>query len=86
MTAPPKGDPHWDGLAIDNLADLFRLPEWRVHDSGASFIEACAEIVGRVRDIENTPAPRQLVIDVGQGWWLDEEDESNEVGQEEGCG
>ena len=45
-----------DGAALDELAELFRLPEWRINDSATDFIEAAYTIVRRVRDITEPKA------------------------------
>lgn len=43
-----------DTDAMDDLAELFLLPEWQINGSGASFIQACADIVGRRRDLDGS--------------------------------
>lgn len=51
--------------ALDAIADLFRLPEWRYGDSGASFLEVVADRLRPVRDLE-LPAPADLTVEAGQ--------------------
>ena len=38
-----------DRAALDRLAEMFGWPEWRLDDSGFSFLEAVAEVVRSVR-------------------------------------
>lgn len=38
-----------DAAALDELAALVALPEWRIDDSATSWIEAAAEIIGKAR-------------------------------------
>jgi hypothetical protein len=50
-----------DRHAVDCIAELFRLSEWRIGGSGAEFIEAVAGVVRRVRDIDSV----NVCIDCG---------------------
>ncbi len=43
-----------DAAALDALAKLYRRREWKIDGSRASFIEAGADIVRIVRDIEGS--------------------------------
>jgi GNAT superfamily N-acetyltransferase len=59
-----------DTSAIDALAELFRLPTWRINDSRIEFVKAAAEILSEVRDLAGPPAPLFLRE---HGWTYDAE-------------
>lgn len=62
-----------DRRTLDALAELFCLPEWQVYGSGADFIDAAADILGRVRDL-TVPAPPEALIHYGLGHYIESED------------
>jgi hypothetical protein len=45
-----------DAAALNELAELFRLSEWRVDNSRVLFIEAAADIIRQVRDLSDPPS------------------------------
>jgi len=62
-----------DTAAIDALAELFRLPTWRINDSRVEFIKAAAGILREVRDLAGPPAAEFLR---DHGWAYDAENDS----------
>lgn len=62
-----------DTAAIDALAELFRLPGWRIDDSRLAFVRAAADILRAVRDLHAPPAADFLR---DHGWAYDEERDS----------
>ena len=62
-----------DTAAIDALAELFRLPAWRINDSRVEFIKAAADILREVRDLAGPPAKEFLRE---HGWAYDAESDT----------
>lgn len=56
-----------DKSALDAIAELFRLPEWRVNDSRVAFLRSVADVVDEVRDL-SVPASTQTLHE--HGWVL----------------
>ena len=49
-----------DKSALDAIAELFRLPDWRIDDSRVSFLHAVADILHQVRDLSCPPSTEVL--------------------------
>jgi hypothetical protein len=56
-----------DQSALDAIAELFRLPEWRINDSRVAFLRSVADVVAGVRDLSVPASPRVLH---DHGWIL----------------
>ncbi len=56
-----------DAVALDAIAELFRLPQWRIDDSRVAFLEAVADVLGTVRDLLVVPAAPEFL---GQHGWV----------------